>query len=145
MKQLLISAGLLLGIVGIGCSGTDSAKDKTESTASDSAKIEFEEISHNFGEIKEGEVVSTVYKFKNTGTRPLEILDVQVSCGCTVAEKPEKPVGVGQAGEIKVNFNSEGKPGVNKKYVNVISNASNSNVALSFSVIVNMKEEVKTN
>lgn len=145
MKHLLISGGLLLGLIGIGCSGSDSAKGKSSAAASDSAKIEFEEISHNFGQITEGEVVSTVYKFKNTGTRPLEILDVQVSCGCTVAEKPEKPVGVGQSGEIKVNFNSEGKPGVNKKYVNVVSNASNSNVALNFSVVVNMKEGVKTN
>ena len=62
----------------------------------DSARIKFENPTHDFGEIEEGEKVSTVYKFKNVGSMPLQIFDVQVSCGCTVASKPEvgKPIAI---------------------------------------------------
>lgn len=111
---------------------------------SDSARIEFENPNHDFGIINEGEVVSTVYKFKNVGSMPLTIVDVNVSCGCTVAQKPEKPIGAGQMGEIKVEFNSAGKVGVNKKYVTVASNAVNATEVVSFDVIVNkINQEIK--
>ncbi len=145
MRKLLFPALLTVAAWSfLWACNTGGEKSKSSEQA-DSARIVFEQNTHDFGQITEGEVVSTTYSFKNTGTRPLEILDVNVSCGCTVAEKPEKPVGVGQKGEIKVNFNSEGKPGINKKYITVVSNASNSSEILSFSVIVNKKEEIKTN
>ncbi len=107
----------------------------------DAPKIVFSEPKHDFGEIKEGEVVSHTYTFKNEGTLPLEILAVNVSCGCTVAEKPEKPIGVGQTGDIKVTFNSSGKAGVNTKNVTILSNASNNTETVSFDVIVNTENK----
>ncbi|MFN8431286.1 MAG: DUF1573 domain-containing protein [Spirosomataceae bacterium] len=107
----------------------------------DSARIKFENPTHDFGEIEEGEKVSTVYKFKNEGSMPLQIFDVQVSCGCTVASKPEDPIGVGETGEIKVEFNSKGKVGINKKFVTVTSNAANATEVVSFDVVVNKINE----
>jgi len=41
---------------------------------------------------------------KNTGSGPLIIEDVQVSCGCLVVEKPEKAIAPGQISEIPVAF-----------------------------------------
>ena len=117
------------------CGGKDK-KVADGTVQGDSAKIVFENPNHDFGEIEEGEKVSTTYKFKNVGTMPLQIFNVQVSCGCTVASKPEDPVGVGETGEIKVEFNSKGKVGVNKKFVTVTSNASNAQEVVSFDVIV---------
>ncbi len=118
------------------CNSSETNSSSSESLG-DSAKIEFENPNHDFGEIKEGEVVSHIFKFKNIGSKPLNIIAVNVTCGCTVAEKPEKPVGVGQEGEIKVEFNSAGKVGINKKYVTVLSDALNSSEVVSFDVIVN--------
>lgn len=77
----------------------------------------------DFGTIKEGDVVSFSYRFKNTGDKPLEVTDVMASCGCTVPEKPEKPIEPGEIGFIKVKFNSERKPGEAHKTVTVVSNA----------------------
>jgi Protein of unknown function (DUF1573) len=108
---------------------------KTENL--DAPKIVFESPKHDFGEINEGQIVSHTYKFKNKGTMPLEIIAVNVSCGCTVAEKPEKPIGIGKDGEIKVSFNSAGKVGINTKHVTVLSNASNASEDVTFDVIVN--------
>jgi hypothetical protein len=118
-----------------------SSGEKTQGGKSDSARIEFDNPNHDFGEITEGEVVSHVFKFKNTGSMPLQIVNVDVTCGCTVASKPEDPIGAGKSGEIKVDFNSAGKVGINKKYVTVTSNAVNSTEIVSFDVIVNQVKE----
>jgi len=78
----------------------------------------------DFGTIKEGDVVSFSYRFKNTGDKPLEVTNVMASCGCTVPEKPEEPIEPGQIGFIKVKFNSDRKPGEAHKTVTVESNAN---------------------
>jgi hypothetical protein len=46
-----------------------------------------------------------------------------------------------KTGEIKVEFNSAGKVGINKKYVTVTSNAVNGSEVVSFDVIVNKNEQ----
>jgi Protein of unknown function (DUF1573) len=86
------------------------------------AKIIFETVSHNFGSITEGEVIKHVFKFKNVGTVPLVISDIQTSCGCTATEWQHAPIAVGASSEVRVQFNSEGKDGVQEKPVRVIAN-----------------------
>ena len=73
--------------------------------------IQYESEKFNFGVVDEGEVVKHVYKFKNTGTEPLIISNAKGSCGCTVPTWPQEPIAPGPFGEIKVEFNSKGKPG----------------------------------
>lgn len=137
-------ASLLLFLFGsvyfVSCN-SDSKTNTGAVTSSDSAIIKFEKTTHDFGNINEGDTVSTTYKFKNVGQQALEIYAVEVSCGCTVAEKPEKPVGVGQSSEIKINFNSKGKSGVNRKFITVISNATVPREMLEFTVIVNTESK----
>lgn len=86
--------------------------------------IELDKYTHDFGNIKEGERVSTVFKLKNTGNNPLIIKNVTASCGCTVPEWPTDPVGPGQTGQIKVEFNSEGKEGAQNNAVIISANTS---------------------
>jgi Protein of unknown function (DUF1573) len=78
---------------------------------------------YDFGKITEGEIVEYNFRFKNSGTKPLIITNASASCGCTVPEKPEKPIEVGDTGFIKVKFNSEKKVGMTHKNVTVSSNA----------------------
>ena len=121
-------------------SSTESSSENTESLPATAGLgkgvLTFEEEHFDFGEIKEGEVVSHVFKFKNTGSDPVDIAAVNVSCGCTVASKPEKPVGVGQSDEIEIKFNSAGKSGVNNKTVGVMSNSKDGVNTLSFTATV---------
>ncbi|REE00586.1 DUF1573 domain-containing protein [Marinoscillum furvescens] len=84
--------------------------------------FEFPEESHDFGEIKEGDVVEKIFKFKNTGEAPLIISSATASCGCTVPVWPKEPIGVGEEGEIKVRFDSKGKPGIQNKTVTITAN-----------------------
>ena len=142
MKKVVIFVVLMFsGLSFWQCSNMSGSESASGEAQSDSAKIEFENPNHDFGEIKEGEVVNTVFKFKNVGSMPLNIISVDVTCGCTVAEKPEKPIGAGKTGEIKVEFNSAGKSGINKKYVTITSNAVNATEVVSFDVIVNKVNE----
>jgi len=86
---------------------------------------------YNFGKISKGEVVTYAFKFKNTGRIPLIIKDAIATCGCTVPEPPTKPIQPGAENEIKVVFNSAGKPvGAIEKVVTVTSNALNNPVQL---------------
>jgi hypothetical protein len=85
--------------------------------------IKFEEELHDFGTIKDGDVVEHVFTFVNEGEAPLVISDAKATCGCTVPEWPREPIPVGEAGEIKVRFNSKNKPGVQNKTVTLTTNS----------------------
>ncbi len=94
-----------------------AAEDDTPKT-----KIEFSEMTHDFGVIDEGEKVSHVFKFKNSGEEPLIINSAKGSCGCTVPEWPRDPIAPGGEGEIKVEFNSKGKKNKQTKTVTINAN-----------------------
>lgn len=82
----------------------------------------FSEELHDFGTIKDGDVVEHVFSFTNTGAAPLIISDAKGSCGCTVPEWPKEPIPVGGTGELRVKFNSKNKPGIQNKTVTITAN-----------------------
>jgi hypothetical protein len=135
MKILL---HIFLGVTLLACT-EKSTEDNGEKQLSN-AKIEFEEDSFDFGTLKEGDQVTHAFKFTNIGTEPLQIISVNVSCGCTVASKPMGDVAAGASDQIVINFNSTGKAGVNKKSVGVFSNAQNSQETLTFTAMVEAAE-----
>ncbi|TAE91241.1 MAG: DUF1573 domain-containing protein, partial [Bacteroidetes bacterium] len=94
--------------------------------------FEFETMEHDFGKIKEGEVVSFEYKFKNVGKSPLVIEDAKATCGCTKPKYPKEAVPPGGSGKISVTFDSKGKQGFMQKPVVVISNVLEANTSLFF-------------
>ena len=66
----------------------------------------FAKAFHDFGTVRKGAKVSTVFSFKNTGNKDL-IIELVSGCHCSILEWPEgqtfKP---GEGGEIKVTFDS---------------------------------------
>ena len=123
----------------------DSAKRAQQlNAATDSAnftQIEWiDSIHQNLGKVKEGSVLEVSWRFKNTGTKPLIISNVNASCGCTVAEKPEAPVAAGEEGVIKAKFDSKERQGMQRKDVYVLANTTGmNNHQLSFAVDVEKK------
>ena len=53
--------------------------------------VSFDEKSHDFGDINQGDQVETTFNIKNDGKRDLIIRRVKTSCGCT-AVTPQKNV-----------------------------------------------------
>ena len=77
----------------------------TENTAradTGHARIQFKAYQHDFGNMVEGEIVSYIFTFTNTGTAPLLISSASASCGCTVPKYSKKPVQPGDSGELEV-------------------------------------------
>jgi len=91
--------------------------------ATKSAVMSFETKSHDFGDVKQGEKVTYVFKYKNTGTDTLRIDNIVSSCGCTVPNNYEKVVAPGANASVTVEFNSAGKMGVVNKTLTILSNA----------------------
>ena len=88
-------------------------------------KVEFDKEIHDFGAIKEGDVVETEFIVKNTGETDLIISDAKGSCGCTVPEPPKEPIKPGASAPIKVSFDSKNKPGEQEKTVTLTTNTEN--------------------
>jgi len=111
--------------------------------------IEFDDLTHDYGEIMEGDKVTHMYKFTNTGNEPLVISNAKGSCGCTVPSWPREPIPVGESGEIKVQFDSKGKGKVGgqpqSKRVTLTANTDPANTYLTIKGKVNKEEtaEVK--
>lgn len=115
--------------------------NSTNVTNGPATTIEYESDKFNFGVIDEGEVVKHVFKFKNTGKEPLIISNAKGSCGCTVPTWPKEPVPPGGMGEIKVEFNSKGKPGPQSKRVTVTANTNPTETYLEIAGEVKGKEQ----
>jgi hypothetical protein len=116
---------------------TQQATEKTQAKAGPA--ITFEETEFNFGDITQGDVVEHVFKFKNTGTQPLVISRVDVTCGCTTPSWTKDPVMPGKTGFVTAKFNSTGKMGQQKKAITIHSNAADESTYVY--IVSNVKEK----
>jgi hypothetical protein len=126
-------------VVAQGQSGADAIEVKKTMKSEDYPKIEFETTEFDFGTIKEGDKVEHVFKFKNIGKTELVILNAQASCGCTVPDWTKTPIRSGESGEVKIVFNSAGKPGLQQKTVTLASNTELGNEKINFKATVTPK------
>ena len=120
-KMLLLALGLTFAGTAAHAQSLKSAK----TTKAAGPQIEFMEVKYDFGSIKQGDIVDHTFKFKNTGTQPLVISNVGVTCGCTVPAWTKEPVQPGKTGTISAKFSSAGKMGMQTKVLTVDSNSAN--------------------
>lgn len=108
----------------------------TGKTSDNHPVITFEKTTHDFGRILEGEKITTVFRFKNTGGSDLIISNVNASCGCTVPYFSKTPIKPGNQGEISVEFDSNRRSGAQAKSVSVLTNAQPSTVVLTVRAMI---------
>jgi hypothetical protein len=100
----------------------------------------FDKLNYNFGKLIEDTENKVSYKVTNSGKNPLIIEKVDVSCGCTTAKKPEKPIAPGKSDVIEVIFHPKlGQLGEQKKTVTVTANTDPKIVVLNFEAFVEKK------
>ena len=78
--------------------------------------------SHDFGTIKQGETVETIFSFQNMGKDTLTIENVMGSCGCLATSWTKQSILPTQKGNVTVKFDSNGKNGQHMKSVTVYTN-----------------------
>ncbi|MDN5350918.1 MAG: hypothetical protein PWQ54_2314 [Bacteroidales bacterium] len=123
---------LILFVIGFSCQNPDkqvsgdvvhnpkSADSKGK--AMDMPEISFTKTEHDFGKLIQGEKVSYIFKFKNTGDAPLLISKVSASCGCTASKYPTEAIAPGEEAKLEVTFDSSGQRGIQNKTITVLTN-----------------------
>lgn len=124
---LLIASGLL---------SLNSCKEEDKPTNGAVPVMSFTEQSFDFGTIHQGDRVSHVFHYSNTGTSDLIISNAVGSCGCTVPEFTQEPVHAGESGEINVSFNSAGKSGHQTKTVTITTNTAKGKEIISIAASI---------
>lgn len=85
-------------------------------------RLVFEPDTWNFGAIRESDGrVSHTFTGVNRGDKPLVILDVVTTCGCTVPEFSRQPITPGGKTQITVTFDPMNRPGTFTKELWVYS------------------------
>lgn len=146
MKKIFIICLALVATTLTSCQDSAAKKvtNKTTTAASSSAKpstagpvMTFDKTVHDFGTINEGDKVTTVFSFTNTGSEDLIIVDARGSCGCTVPQYPKNTaIAPGESGEITVSFDSNNKPGNQQKSVTLSANTASGREMLRIKSLV---------
>lgn len=109
------------------CSMLDTANLYAQNSA-----LMFDSEKWNFGKIAEdGGKVEHTFTFTNTSSKPVVIIDVTTSCGCTTPSYSRKPIMSGQKGEIVVSIDPMNRPGHFSKVASVLTSASEQVINLS--------------
>jgi hypothetical protein len=103
--------------------------------------IRYDNERFDFGVADEGEVVKHTFKFTNVGKEPLLINNAKGSCGCTVPTWPKEAIPPGGTGEIRIEFNTKGKPGMQSKRVTVTANTTPTETFLEIKGEVRSKQQ----
>jgi len=77
---------------------------------------------HNFGTVKQGEVVEFSFPFQNAGKKELVINDIQESCNCTVTQISSKKIQPGQYGSLKIQLDTKDREGKLSRTVTLMTN-----------------------
>lgn len=112
----------------------------TQKLSAGSAKIVFENVTHDFGDISPGSKNRCEFKFKNAGDGLLRIGKIQSTCGCTVPELSKKEYAPGESGVIKATFHAgRGVGNVTKRLYVPNNDKQNSKIALTIKGHIVMK------
>lgn len=129
IKMACFKIVLLFVVLLVGCNFSKENKDtrkRTENIVPNQITVlTFKKSYHQFGKIKQGEIVGCYFKLKNEGDYPLIIYKVKPGCGCTTVNYPQKPIMPNQTGEIEVRFDTRGFLGHQYKVVSVHANIKN--------------------
>jgi uncharacterized cupredoxin-like copper-binding protein len=93
-----------------------------EKKAKSGALLYVPETQFNFGQVKEGEVVSHTFQLVNKGQSELEIKDIKTSCGCTAAMLSSSKLKPGETGTLKVDLDTKNRIGKMSRTITIVSN-----------------------
>ncbi len=101
----------------------EKAREAQVQAAKGGAKIKFEKVVHDFGEVGPGTTNVCSFKFSNTGDAPLKITKVDKTCGCTPFTLAKKEYAPGESGSLRVSYHSSTHTRPATKFLYVNTNA----------------------
>lgn len=112
--------------------------------AQSKAAFTFDETVIKFPKAEGGDVLNFSYPFTNSGTAPLVIDNIKVSCSCTKPTWPKKPIMPGQRDSITVEFNTKTVWGWQEKEMRIYSNVGENYTSIYFKGNVKKGEFIKS-
>ena len=117
---------VLLIVLAVGFAFASNAQSKEVKTDKVSSVKEVQPVTFKSTVIERKDIAKGTddmfsFTFKNTGKTPVLIQNVQTSCGCTTANKPEAPVAPGKSSEIAVKYDTN-RIGAFEKTITVTTN-----------------------
>lgn len=105
---------------------SEAEKQKAMSDSTQFTSIEWlDSTTQNLGKLVKDQSIEISFRFKNAGNKLLLIENVSAQCGCTIPEKPEKPIAPGEEGTIRAKYNGSGHGTISKQiYVRANTNPS---------------------
>ena len=88
------------------CGGYMGFAQSIAHTTSTKELLVLKEPKFDFGKIPQGKPVTHVFEVINTGSEPLQIENVQASCGCTTPKWDHDPIAPGGSKKITVGYNA---------------------------------------
>ncbi len=118
MRTITLNTLVIISLLLLSYScGTDRSPGKAISKENKSfekkgpGKIVFDKEIHNFGTLKDGEIVSFSFVFRNEGGSPFKISKAEKSCGCIDFKFSQGTVQPGETSSIELIFNTAGEWG----------------------------------
>ncbi len=127
---------LLLG----GCSANTEPKlDKPTDDAKQALPaLHIQPEVYALGDIQEGEAAIVVFLIRNNGAQAVELVDIQVSCGCTAATPDSYIIPAGGFTQLKVSVDTTAKQeGIKKSVFVTDSLGHQASAILTFNVVEN--------
>lgn len=110
--------------------------------AQQAKQLAFREETHDFGTIDEQRgPVTHEFVFTNNSARPVKILKVQASCGCTTPGWSREVIPPGKEGFIQASYDPRGRPGFFNKSLTVTTDLEAEPVILQIKGQVSNEEK----
>lgn len=141
MRARFFSMLAFISILAVSCESEDQGSTLQSAVSSKNpggqiTSLQWIDSAQDYGRINEGQKLAISFRFKNVGNKPLILESVQPTCGCTVADYPKEPIPPGEEGEITGEFDSQGREGLQRKHITVVSNTNPVQQDVSFQVMV---------
>lgn len=93
-----------------------------EDELSAAPQISFDKITHDFGEIEQGDTVETEFVYTNEGQEDLNLRKVKAICNCISVEVEKETLKHGEQATLKVIFDSSNMWGTQQKTIVLFTN-----------------------
>ena len=130
MKALFLAFAVLVGV--------NIAAAQESATAG--SKIVFDDLTYNFGTVNVGDKGEFEVGFKNEGTEPLLVKNVQGCCGASILDFTKDPILPGKSGSLKLKIYTGGAGTVSKTITVLSNDAANPTVRVRFTGTIKAAE-----
>ena len=87
------------------------------------AEININMSTHDFGKLKQGQIVEYTFDVKNTGNKGLSIKKVIAACGCSTISFTQEIIKPGETGHVNVSLDTSNLSGKQVKSITIIADA----------------------